>query len=412
MAEETKPAQAAPPSSRLKWAGLVVLALLVVGGIVFWVTRGHESTDDAQIEGRITPIASRVGGAIVELNVEENQYVEAGFVIAKIDERDYVVAVERARAELADAEANALAAGRGVPIAEVSTASDVRTASGGVAEAEAGVIVADRQVEAARAELVAAEARLRERQATATKAARDVERFAPLVKKEEIAQQQYDAAVATADAARAAVDAAQSEVAAARTSVAVAEQRAVQARATAAQAHAALETAQTAPDQLKVSKARAESAEARVKQARANLARAELDLERTTIKAPSAGVIGRKAIELGQIVAAGQPLMSIVSLADVWVVANYKETQLADVRPGQRVTVEVDGLDGREFRAHVASIAGATGAKFSLLPPENATGNYVKVVQRVPVRIEFEPDQDPEHLLRPGMSVIPTIYTR
>jgi membrane fusion protein (multidrug efflux system) len=192
----------------------------------------------------------------------------------------------------------------------------------------------------------------------------------------------------------------------------VAQQRAVQARATAAQAHAGLQNARTAPQQLQVTRARADAAAAKVTQAQANLAQAELNLSRTQIKAPSSGVVSRKSIEAGQVLQAGQPILALVSLNDIWVVANFKETQLRDVRVGQRVRVEVDALGGREFNGHVESLAAATGAKFSLLPPENATGNYVKVVQRVPVKIVLEPGQDPEHLLRPGMSVQPTIYTK
>jgi membrane fusion protein (multidrug efflux system) len=262
------------------------------------------------------------------------------------------------------------------------------------------------------AQLVATQARRRAPDATPTKTARDVERLRPLLAKEEIAQQQFDAAVAASDAARAAADAAKSDVAAAETAVAVAEHRTAQAKATAAQAQAGLQSARTGPQQLQVTKARAAGAEARVKQAQAALEQAELNLSRTTIKAPSAGIVSRKTIEVGQVVQAGQPLMALVTLADVWVVANFKETQLRDMRVGQPANVEVDALGGREFKGHVDSLAAATGAKFSLLPPENATGNYVKVVQRVPVKIVFEPGQDPDHRLRPGMSVTPTVYTK
>jgi len=175
---------------------------------------------------------------------------------------------------------------------------------------------------------------------------------------------------------------------------------------------ASLASAKTAPQQLQITQARAASAEARVKQAQAALEQAELNLQYTTIKAPSDGVVSRKTVEVGQVVQTGQPLLALVSMTDVWVTANFKETQLRLMRPGQSVVVEVDGLGGKEFNAKVDSIAAATGAKFSLLPPENATGNYVKVVQRVPVKIVFEPGQDPERLLRPGMSVTPTVSVR
>ena len=398
--------------SRLPLIAGAVLLVAVIAGVWAWLSAGKQSTDDAQVDGHITQLATRLGGTIVKVAVVDNQHVDAGTVVAQLDPRDYQVAVDRARAELADAEAAASAAGTGVPIAEISTRSDLRQATGGVEEAEAGIAVADSQVEAAKAQLVSATARVREREATATKAARDVERLRPLVAKEEIAQQQFDAAVAAADASRAAVDAARSDVTAGETAIAVAQQRAVQARATAARAHASLETTRTAPEQLQATRARATGADARVKQMRAALAQAELNLERTTIKAPSAGTVSRKTVEVGQVVQAGQPLMALVSLTDVWVVANFKETQLRNVRDGQRVTIEVDGLGGREFDGHVDSLAAATGAKFSLLPPENATGNYVKVVQRVPVKIVLEPGQDPDHQLRPGMLVVPTIYTK
>jgi len=396
---------------RGRWIALAAVVVVLGVLIYLWRTAGRVSTDDAQVDGHITQVAARVGGTVVKVNVKENQYVEAGAVLVELDPRDYQVAVERARAELTDAEANAAGAMTGIPLTEVSTETGVRTASGGVEEAQAGVGIADRQVEAARAQLVAAQARQREKEASAVKAASDVERFKGLVAKDEIAQQQYDAAVSSAESARASADAATSDVHAAQAAIAVAEQRARQARGTAAQAQATLQASRTGPEQLRVTKARADVANARVKQFAAALAQAELNLQRTSIKAPSAGVISRKTIEVGQVVQAGQPLFALVSQDDVWVTANFKETQLRRMQPGQPVTISVDGLD-REFKGHIESIAAATGAKFSLLPPENASGNYVKVVQRVPVKIVFEPGQDPDHRLRPGMSVMPTVYTK
>jgi len=390
----------------------VVAVLVIIAAIVWLMSRGHESTDDAQIDGHITQISARVGGPIVKVAVDNNDKVEAGALLVQIDPRDYQVALDRARAELADAQAQAAVARTGVPIAQIETRSGVSTASGGVQEAEAGVGGADQQIQAAQANLVAAQARQREREATATKAARDVERLRGLVQKDEISQQQFDAAVAAADAAKANVDAAKSDVVAAQAAIAVAQQKAAQARASAAQARAGLANAQTAPQQLQVTRARAAAAEARVQQAQAALKQAELNLQYTTVKAPSTGVVSRKSVEIGQVVQAGQPLLALVDLQDVWVTANFKETQLNEMRPGQKAVVEVDALGGKEFNGHIDSISAATGAKFSLLPPENATGNYVKVVQRVPVKIVFEPGQDPNHLLRPGMSVTPTVYVR
>jgi membrane fusion protein, multidrug efflux system len=397
---------------RWRMIAIAVVVLVLIAGIFWLRSRGHESTDDAQVDGHITQISARVGGPVLKVNVTNNTAVKAGDVLVQIEQREYEIAVQRAKAELADAEANAAAARTGVPIAQVETRSGVSTASGGVQEAEAAVAGSEQQVEAARANLVAAQARLREREATATKSARDVERFRGLVQKDEISQQQFDAAVSQADAARAAADASKSDVAAAQTAIAVAEQRTRQLRGSAAQARANLATAQTAPQQLKVTEARAAAAEARVQQAQAALAQAELNLQYACVKAPTDGVVSRKTVEVGQVVQPGQPLMALVDLTDIWVTANFKETQLKEMRPGQSTTVEVDALGGREFKAHVDSIAAATGAKFSLLPPENATGNYVKVVQRIPVKIVFEPGQDPDHQLRPGMSVTPTVYAR
>ena len=398
-------------AGRGRWLALAAV-VIVIGVLVYlWMTAGRVSTDDAQVDGHITQVAARVGGTVTKVNVKENQHVEAGAVLVELDPRDYQVAVDRARAELADAQANAAGAATGIPLTQVTTETGVSTATGGLEEAQAAVGVADKQVEAARAQLVAAQARQREKEATAVKTTRDVERLKGLVAKEEIAQQQYDAAVSAGEAARASADAARSDVSAAESAVAVAEQRARQARGAATQAQAALRASQTGPDQLRVTKARADVATARVQQMTAALAQAELNLQRTKIIAPSAGVISRKAVEVGQVIQPGQPLFASVSLGDVWVTANFKETQLKRVQPGQRAKVEVDGVD-RVFDAHVDSISAATGAKFSLLPPENATGNYVKVVQRIPVKIVLEAGQDPDHRLRPGMSVTPTIYTK
>jgi membrane fusion protein, multidrug efflux system len=398
--------------SRSRIIAAAAAVLVVVAAIVWLMSRGHESTDDAQIDGHITQVSARVGGTILKVAVDNNDKVGAGALLVQMDPRDYQVALDRARAELADAQAQAAAARTGVPIAQVETRSGVSTASGGVQEAEAGVSSADQQIQAAQANFVTAQARQREREANATKAARDVERLRGLVQKDEISQQQFDAAVAAADAAKANVDAAKSDVIAAQAAIAVAQQKAAQARASAAQAHANLATAQTAPQQLQVTRARAAAAEARVQQAQAALEQAQLNLQYTTVKAPAAGVVSRKTIEAGQVVQAGQPLLALVTLEDVWVTANFKETQLNEMRVGQRAIVEVDALGGKQFNGHVDSISAATGAKFSLLPPENATGNYVKVVQRVPVKIVFDPGQDPNHLLRPGMSVTPTVYVK
>ncbi|HEV8348357.1 MAG TPA: HlyD family secretion protein [Vicinamibacterales bacterium] len=393
--------------------GLALLPVAMAGaGVWFWLTAGQESTDDAQIDARMTQVAPRVGGTITRVAIDDNQRVAAGAVLVEIDPRDYQVAVDKARAELADAEANAVAAHSSVPIVATTATSGVVTARGTVAQAQSAVTAADKEVEAARARRASAEARLREVEANAAKAARDVERLRGLLAKDEIPQQQFDATAAAADSQKAAVEAARAQVAEAEAGIRVADSKLVQARAGEQQAHAELQTAQTGPEQVTATKARASSAEARVQQARANLAQAELNVQYTVVKSPAAGVVSKKGVNIGQVVQPGQPLLALVQIDDVWVTANFKETQLKDMRPGQRATVEVDALGGRAFNGKVDSIAGATGARFSLLPPENATGNFVKVVQRVPVKIVLDAAQDPERLLRPGMSVVPTVYTK
>jgi len=395
---------------------LVVAAVLLlgVGGLVIWwmTTAGRESTDDAQVDAHVTQIAARVGGTVLRVHVNDNQSVKSGAVLVEIDPRDYQVAVEKARAELADAEAAAIAARSNVPVTSAATASGVTAARSGVTQAESGIQEAERGVDASRARLGAMQARLREVEASATKANRDVERYKGLLAKDEVSQQQFDAAVAASDAQRAAVDSAKAQVAEAEAGIKVAENRLTQAHATQQQAQAALTSAQTAPEQVTATQARARSADARVQQTRAALAQAELNLEYATLKAPANGFVSRKTVEVGQVVQAGQPLMAVIALDEVWVTANFKETQLTNMRPGQRASITVDAYGGREYKGHVDSIAAATGARFSLLPPENATGNFVKVVQRVPVKIVLDPGQDPEHALRPGLSVVPTVYTK
>ena len=392
-------------------AGAVILIVLGIA-VWVWLTAGRQSTDDAQVDAHVTQIAARVGGSVLRVPVADNQQVEAGAVLVEIDPRDYQVALEKARAELADAEATAVAAQSNVPITSTTATSNVTNAQGSIEQARGAVDAAQREVEAAHARLASAKARLREAQANAAKSARDVERLRGLLAKDEVSQQQFDAAAAAAEAAKAAADSAASQVIEADAGIRVAESRLVQARGGQQQAEAGLRTAQTAPEQVAATRARAQSALAHVKQTQAALAQAELNLQYTTVKAPQRGVVSRKAVEIGQVIQPGQPLMALIPLENVWITANFKETQLTDMRPGQCAIVKVDAYGGQEFKGHVDSIAPATGARFSLLPPENATGNYVKVVQRVPVKIVLEAGQDPEHLLRPGMSVVPTVYTK
>jgi membrane fusion protein, multidrug efflux system len=391
--------------------GAVLILLVVVLGVWRYVA-GRETTDDAQIDGHIVPISAKLGGTVLEVKIEENQVVKAGAVLVKIDPRDYQVALATAQADLANSQAAALAARTGVPITSTTTASQLSTSQAKVQSGRAGVMAAQKEVDAARARQRAAQAHRDELQAKEIKAARDLDRMKQLIAKGEISQEQYDATVSEADAARAAEATAQADVAAAEQAVSVAQSGVEQARAMLAQSEAEVRAALTAPQRVAVSRAQAQSADARVQQAQAALDQAQLNLEYTTVIAPQSGVISKKAVERGQIVQPGQPLFAIVPLEGLWVTANFKETQLGKMRIGQRALIAVDAYGGRKYRAYVHSMSAATGEKFSLLPPENATGNYVKVIQRVPVRIEFERGQDPEHLLRPGMSVEPTVFTR
>ena len=400
----------AHPRARLALGG--ALLLLAGAGAWAWATAGREHTDDAQVDARVTQMAARVGGTVTRVAVNDNQLVEAGALLVQLDPGDYQVAVDKARAELADAEASALAAQSNVPITSTTASSNVTTARGGVTVAQSGTVAAEKEIEAARARLVSAQARLREAEANAAKSARDVERLRGLLAKDEVSQQQFDATSATAEAQKASVDVSRSQVAEAEVGIRVAESRLAQARAGEDRARADMETAQTGPSQVTATKARASAAEAHVLQARATLAQADLNLQYATVKAPVRGIVSKKAINVGQVVQAGQPLLALVQIDEVWVTANFKETQLKDMRPGQRAVIAVDAYGGRQYTGKVDSLAGATGARFSLLPPENATGNFVKVVQRVPVKIVLDPGQDPEHRLRPGMSVTPTVFMK
>ncbi|MFB3918289.1 MAG: HlyD family efflux transporter periplasmic adaptor subunit [Terriglobales bacterium] len=369
---------------RAKWV-LLLVALVATGvGVSIWYYYSiRETTDDAQIDGHIAPVSARVGGTVTKVYVDDNEFVKAGQVLVQLDPKDYEVALQRAEAELADAEAAAHAASTGVPIAATTTSSSLSTA-------RANLTAAHREVDAAKARLVEAEAHYR-------KAASDLKRAQQLIERDEISQQQYDAAHTTEAAARAAVDAA-------RASVATAESHVLQ-------AESQVRAAQTAPQQVAVTRARASAAQANVQTKRAAVEQAKLNLQYTTVRAPFAGIVSKRNVEPGQVVQAAQPLFAVVNLDDIWVTANFKETQLKDMRSGQSATVHVDAY-GRDYKGFVDSIGGATGARFSLLPPENATGNYVKVVQRIPVKIVFAKGQDPNHLLRPGMSVVPTVVTK
>lgn len=368
----------------VKW-GLIlgIIAAVLVVALVWHYYATRESTDDAQIDGHIAPVSARVSGTVMRVNVDDNQFVERGTVLVELDPKDYQVALAKAKAELADAEGAAAAARTGVPVASVNTASALATARANVAAAEK--------------EADAAQAQLRRAQADWTKAKADVDRYSALYQKQEISRQQYDAAVAAEEMTRASVESARAGVSAAQSRV--------------VQAEAQVKSAQTAPQQVQITQSKAGSASAQVEQKRAAVEQAELNLQYTAITAPVSGIVSKRNVEPGQVVQPGQPLVAIVNLEDLWTTANFKETQLKKMKVGQPATIKVDAY-GTEYKGHVDSIGGATGARFSLLPPENATGNFVKVVQRVPVKIVFEKGQDVEHKLRPGMSVVPTVLTK
>jgi membrane fusion protein, multidrug efflux system len=389
----------APPSRR---RGILIVAVIVVVLIalgVWWHSTYSEDTDDAQVNGHLIQVSARISGQVLKVDVEENQVVKAGDSIAELDPRDYEVAVENAEAALASAQANAAAANVNVPIVTINTGSNLRSADADVSGTHAAAQQAEKQFEAA-------QARVAEAHANFTKAQADLERYRPLVEKDVISKQQFDAAVDAADASKAALDDALASEQAAADAVKVARDKEQQAQAM-------QKYAQTAPQQVKAQSARAKQAEAQVEQAQAQLDQAKLNLSYTKIVAPADGIITRKSVEIDQNVSAGQNLLTLVSLQDLWVIANFKETQLKHMQAEQRVTIHVDAT-GKDYHGIVKQIGGATGSVLSLFPPENATGNYVKVVQRVPVRIDFTDlqNEDAKHELRPGLSVEPKVKVK
>jgi membrane fusion protein (multidrug efflux system) len=388
-----------PKKSRRALVVVVVVVLAAVAIALWWHSTFSEDTDDAQVNGHLIQVSSRIAGQVLKVDVEENQVVKAGDTIAELDPRDYQVAVENAEAALATAQANAAAAKVNVPITTVNMGTNLRSADADVSGTMASVEQAGQQLEAAQAKVT-------EAQASLTKAEADLTRYKPLVEKDVISKQQFDAAVAARDGAKASLANAQAGERAAQDGVRVAHERETQAQAM-------QKYAQTGPQQVAVQDARAKAAEAQVEQAQAQVDMAKLNLSYTKIVAPAAGIITRKSVEIDQNVAAGQNLLTLVSLEDLWITANFKETQLKHMSAGQPVEIAVDAT-GKTYHGRVTQIGGATGSVLSLFPPENATGNYVKVVQRVPLRIDFTDlkNEDPNHLLRPGLSVEPKVRVK
>jgi membrane fusion protein (multidrug efflux system) len=385
----------ANPRARLY---IVIAAIvLIVGGIFAWrYFSSYESTDDAEVDGHLMPLSARISGYVSVVNVDDNQFVHKGDVLVEIDPRDYQTALDQAKANLASAVATAHSLNINIPVTSVSTTSQTSSSQADIDNAQAGIVAARQQYDASQADLLQA-------QANNVKSQNDLVRYKQLVDKQEISEQLYDQAVAAAASGNA-------QVAAAKANVSAANQQITQARARLAQAEATYRSSQTGPQQVASTRARALSAEADVQEKQAALEQAELNMQYTKLRAPVDGVVS-KSVEVGMNVQPGQQLLTIVPLNDVWVTADFKETQLKYMRPGQRAEFKLDA-NGRTYKGHVDSIANSSGARLSLLPPENATGNYVKVVQRIPVKIVLNPGQNSDDYLRLGMSVEPKVYVK
>ncbi len=419
-AATTRPADSLRPNAprkgrkRLIRAITLLIALVVVGVGSFYAWKyfsTYEDTDDAQVDGNINAISARINGYVVDVPVDNERYVKAGEVLARIDPKDFAVALAQAEADLAAAEASSQSSRTDVPVISTTTNSSLLSARSGKVDAVAALAGAERQLSAARARLITAQANVREAEATYKKNADDVVRYKQLVDKDEISYQIYDTALNTANSANATVDARRAAVTEAEDNVRVAQAAIDQANARIAQANASIDAALTAPQQVAISQSRAKTSEAQVLEKRAVVDQARLNLSYCTIFAPVSGIVEKKSVEVGSNVSPGQELMAVVPLDDIWVTADFKEAQLRHMKAGQRVTFSVDAY-GREYKGRVTGIGGASGSLLSLLPPENATGNFVKVVQRLPVRIDIDPSQNDDHRLRPGMSVEPKVYVR
>ena len=399
----TEAPNAAPPvvypsrRSHKRWIMIAAAVVLLVGGIFLWhYFSGFESTDDAQVDVHLYPVSARISGYVLAVHVEDNQYVPEGATLVEIDPKDYQVALAKAQANFETAQAAARALNIDVPISSVDTTSELKFTGSDIENAKAAIAAGEKQV-------AAAQARILEAEAENVKAQDDVQRYHLLLTKDEIAKQIYDHAVASAQTDTAAVAAAKAEEASA-------EQNVAQARSRLTEAIARDESAQAGPQRVASTRARALSAVAGERQKQADLDQTVLNLGYTKILAPVSGEVTKKVV-VGLNVEPGEQMLTVVPLDQVWITANFKETQLKHMRVGQKAEIHLDS-NGRNYNGHVDSIAGATGPLFSLLPPENATGNYVKIVQRVPVKIVLEPGENRDHQLRPGMNVEAKVYLR
>ena len=410
VADKNPSRWADPMVRRAALGAAAVLALVIVTLLIHFHNR--VSTDDAQVDGHIVPIASKIYGTIADVEIQDNEPVKAGQVLVRIDPRDYQARADQSKAALELAEAQERAAGVGVPLTRETTQSGSSGADAQLAAAQANYDKAKFTYERdSTADLAYARARVAAEQANNDRAQADLARMKPLMEKGEISQQQYDAYLAAARVAESELKAANDKLSSAEQGAEIARQSMLAAKAQVDQARAMVQQALANHKQVSIREADQASAEASVAKARADLEAAQLQLSYATIVAPSDGVVTKKSVEVGQIVQPGQGLFTLIPLQDIWVTANFKETQLSNVRPGQKAEIDVD-MYGLTFTGHVDSIAGATGARMSLLPPENATGNYVKVVQRIPVKILLDPIPPEKAILRPGMNVEATIITK
>jgi len=396
MGEERNASGPGPvKNSRRKKAMIlfVAAALLTVGATLFywWYRQTHISTDDAYVEGPVHPVAARIPGMVVEVLVEDNQPVNQGELLLRIDPEPYAVRVAAAGSAVSAAEADLSAAQADITAAT----ADIQAARQDLAASQAQLAQAHQSIEAARSSVTLAEAQL-------AQAERDAERAESLFERQSISKQRFENAQTERAVSRARRDLAKEELQLAEGAIPTREAIVSQKEAILSQRQAAL--AQR--------KARVGQQNAVVHQRESALAEAQLYRQYAEVVAPTNGYVTRKGVEVGQVVAQGQPLLAVADLADVWVVANYKETQIERIRPGDPVTIRIDTFGGKKFRGKVESIMAGTGSAFSLFPPENATGNYVKIVQRVPVKIVLDRGEDPEHVLRIGMSVVPTVNVR
>ena len=400
--KKTVSAPEPPPSSSRRFIVIGVILVLVLGAAFFyWRSTFTEDTDDAQVDGNLYQVSSRITGHVIKVYVDDNQTVHAGDPLADVDPTDYQVALDQAEADLANAQEQYTQASTNIPITSTTVGTNVSTSASDVRGSSDSVAQSEKQVEAATARVVQA-------QANAQKAQDDVDRYTPLVQKDVISKQQYDTAVQALAGAKASVVEAEANVFAQQNAVSNARSRLAQAQAQSQQ------SIKNGPGQIRVEQSRAAAAAAAVKQAQAKVEQAKLNLSYTHITAPTAGIVNKKNVEVGANLSVGQDLMTVIPLTDLWVTANFKETQLEKMHPCQKVALKVDAYGGRTFSAYIRQIGGATGSMLSLFPPENATGNYVKVVQRLPVRIDFTDfaKEDGDYVLRPGLSVTPDVAVK